>query len=62
MDVLEKYLQIKVLFNTYNTSIPSSAPVECLFSQTAIVLTVRRDRLKDLMLEMRILLKIHLRL
>ena len=44
----------------YNTSIPTSAPVERLFSQDALVLTVRRNRLSDLLLEMLILLKISL--
>ena len=58
MDMLEKYPQIKVLFMKYNTSIPSSVLVERLFSQAAIVLTVRRNRLKYIMLEMLILLKI----
>ena len=62
LSALSVYPQIKVLFMKYNTSIPSSAPVERLFSQAAIVLTVRKNRLKDLMLEMLILLKIHLRL
>jgi len=36
--------------------------VERLFSTAAIVLTVRRNRLSDKLLEMLILLKIHLKL
>ena len=62
MDILKKYPQIQLLFIKYNTSIPTSAPVERLFSIAAIVLTVRRNRLADCMLEMLIILKIFLKL
>lgn len=49
---------IKKLFIKYNAAIPSSARVERLFGQAALVLTVRRNRLSDIILEMLILLKI----
>lgn len=60
MAMLDNYPQIKLLFLKYNCSIPTSAPVERLFSQAALVLTVRRNRLSDCVLEMLILLKIAL--
>jgi hypothetical protein len=61
IEMPKKYPQIKALFMKYNTSIPTSAPFERLFSITAIVLTVRRNRLSDSLLQMLILLKIFLK-
>ena len=60
--MLDKYPQIKLLFIKYNTSIPTSAQVEDLFSSDSIILTVLRKRLSDNLLEMFILLKIFLKL
>ena len=60
--MLDKYPQIKDLFIKFNTTIPTSAPVERLFSQAALVLTVRRNRLHDRLLEILVLLKIHKKL
>jgi hypothetical protein len=47
IEMLNRYPQIKNLFIKHNTSIPTSAPVERLFSQAALVLTVRRNKLSD---------------
>jgi len=40
------------VFLRYNSTIPSSAPVEKLFSKATLVLTPRRNRLNDRTFEM----------
>ena len=57
--MLDKYPNIKKLFMRYNTMLPSSAPVERLFSMAALVLTGKRANLSDTLLEHLILLKIY---
>ncbi|XP_060845241.1 uncharacterized protein LOC132924816 [Rhopalosiphum padi] len=47
LDILNQYPIIKEVFLKYNTTIPSSAPVERLFSKAIQVLTPRRNRLND---------------
>ena len=49
--MLDNYLTIKSLFNKYNTAMPASAPVERLLSVAILVLTTRRSRLSDTLIE-----------
>jgi len=49
--VLFRYLAVAKVFIKHNTTVPSSAPVERLFSQAALILTTRRNRLSDHMFE-----------
>jgi len=58
--IFMKHPLILPLFVRLNTTIPSSAPVERLFSQATLVLTARRNRLCDEILEQLILPKIEL--
>ena len=58
LSMLESYPHIKQIFRKLNTTLPSSGPVERLFSQAALILTARRNRLNDILFEHLILLKI----
>ena len=53
MPILEK------LFRKYNTSLPSSAPVERMFSSAGGIFTKRRHQLSDEHFEMQLLLRIN---
>lgn len=46
-EFLSTFPRIKEIAKQYNTPIPSSAPVERVFSLGSIVLTPRRNRLSD---------------
>ena len=56
---LNKYELIKNVFLRYNSAIPSSAPVERLFSVAGLIETPRRNRLSDLNFEKLLLMKLN---
>jgi len=45
--MLKHYANVKLVFMRYNTPIPSSAPVERLFSVAGLVRTAKRNRMSD---------------
>jgi hypothetical protein len=57
--MLNKHPAVKQVFLRFNSTIPSSAPVERLFSTGAIILSKRRNRLSDKTFETLLLLKIN---
>lgn len=57
LDSLRKYPLVQEVFLKFNTGIPSSAPVERLFSAGGQIMTPRRSRLSDEHFEMLLLLR-----
>jgi hypothetical protein len=53
---LAKFPRMERLYRMYNTTLPSSAAVERLFSQGFLVLKSKRERLGDKTFEMQLLL------
>ena len=59
LSMLNRHLKVRQMFIRCSTCLPSSAPVERLFSSGALVLTKRWNRLSDELFETLLMLKIN---
>lgn len=57
LDVLQRYPVVKTVFRKLNATVPSSAPVERLFSKGALISVPRRNRLGDKRFEQLLLIQ-----
>lgn len=55
--ILNRYPVIRHIFFKYNTTLSSSDPIECVFSQSMIIFTPRRNRISAENFEQTLLLK-----
>lgn len=60
LNILNNYPEIKRVFLRYNTPLPSSAPVERMFSYATITNCPKANRLADEMFQKRVILKANL--
>lgn len=60
LNTLHRYPEVKKVFMKYNTPLPSSAPVERLFSYATMINHPKSHKLSDEMFEKRVLLKANL--
>lgn len=61
LEILNRYPEIKNVFTKYNTALPSSAPVERLFSYATMTNLPKSHKLSDQMFERRVILKTNLK-
>jgi hypothetical protein len=59
LETLERYPLVKKLFVKYNTPLPSSGPVERLFSYSSMILSPKRNQTNDKLFEKITLLKVN---